>query len=25
MQAWISDVDGPFGFAASNGLGGETP
>jgi hypothetical protein len=25
MQAWIKDADGPYGFAASNGLGGETP
>ena len=25
MQAWIGDADGPFGFSASNGLGGETP
>jgi hypothetical protein len=25
MQAWISDVDGPYAFTASNGLGAETP
>ena len=25
MQAWVSDTDGPYGFSASNGLGGETP
>ena len=25
MQAWVVDPDGPYGFAASNGLGGETP
>ncbi|HZM00879.1 MAG TPA: FG-GAP-like repeat-containing protein [Planctomycetota bacterium] len=25
MQAWVRDTDGPFGFSASNGLGGETP
>ena len=25
MQAWIGDGDGPYGFTASNGLGGETP
>ena len=25
MQAWIGDADGPYGFTASNGLGGETP
>ena len=25
MQAWIVDADAPYGFSASNGLGGETP
>lgn len=25
MQAWIQDPDGPAGFSASNGLGGEAP